>query len=110
MKPGGIESAGPTENAPELDSTKAYAPYRPCANLYLGGLRPDIQADTVRLVFSQYGEVEDVELFPKVQEQVVALLKLSNIHDASWIKENLHENLPAGLDQENGILVRFALP
>ena len=33
-----------------------------------------------------------------------------NIHDASWIKENLHENLPAGLDQENGILVRFALP
>ena len=82
----------------ELDATK---PYAACANLYIFGLRPDLQ-------FNQFGEVEDVELSPQYQGHEVALVKLSNLHQARWIRENLDGNLPQGLDQENCIHVRFA--
>lgn len=61
----------------------------------------------VRELFAQYGQVESCRVLPaKKNNKLSALVKFTNVEEATWVVENIHKTIPNGLEEP--ISVRYA--
>jgi len=77
-------------------------------NIWVGDLPPQIQQPDLMQIFEQYGTVVSVRQLPPKQEgqNSCAMVRFETVEMAKWVVENLHGNIPQGL--ENPIITRFA--
>lgn len=80
----------------------------PSDNLFICGLPLDTNEDKLRKVFNEYGIVTTMRLLPDVagKPDKSALIRMSDVNQASWMVDNLNGNIPQGLTSP--VTVRFA--
>eukprot|EP00931_Biecheleriopsis_adriatica_P036442 TRINITY_DN20996_c0_g1_i1.p1 TRINITY_DN20996_c0_g1~~TRINITY_DN20996_c0_g1_i1.p1 ORF type:complete len:526 (-),score=101.02 TRINITY_DN20996_c0_g1_i1:165-1673(-) len=79
----------------------------PSDNLYIKGLPPGITEAAVTSTFTNYGTVVQCKVMDQQQgNPCVAMVRMSSVDEAAWVKENLDGNIPHGLD--NIVSVNFA--
>eukprot|EP00927_Polykrikos_kofoidii_P021774 TRINITY_DN2051_c0_g1_i1.p1 TRINITY_DN2051_c0_g1~~TRINITY_DN2051_c0_g1_i1.p1 ORF type:complete len:676 (-),score=126.69 TRINITY_DN2051_c0_g1_i1:121-2052(-) len=71
-----------------------------CDNLYMKGLPLGIDEATIHQVFNNYGPVTSCRVLPSSPGATdsVALIRFQSVEVATWVKENLHGNVPQGFD------------
>lgn len=93
------------------DNVYAQDPNRgtaPSDNLYMRGLPPGTNEQTVMAIFGVYGTVTSVKILPPPagKSDVASLVRFATIDEAQWLVDNLNGNIPQGLSEP--INVRFA--
>jgi len=69
----------------------------PSDNLFISELPEDIDLAQVQTIFGAYGKVTSAKLLPG-QGRCAALVRFNTEDEATWIVDNLHGNIPQGLD------------
>lgn len=106
---GGFTNGGASWDAGLADDVP-----RQSDNLYVKGLPPGMSDQWLRTIFGEYGVVTSTKVLETNgrsatgQGESVALVRMANIEDASWLVDNLDGNIPQGL--ERPVMVRFADP
>lgn len=84
-------------------------PGAPSDNLFICELERDIADQTVREVFSQYGNVQTLKVMhPPNRPTSSALIRFGSVEEASSVCDLLNGFIPQGLNQ--AVSVRFANP
>eukprot|EP00931_Biecheleriopsis_adriatica_P009729 TRINITY_DN1107_c0_g1_i3.p1 TRINITY_DN1107_c0_g1~~TRINITY_DN1107_c0_g1_i3.p1 ORF type:complete len:652 (-),score=154.18 TRINITY_DN1107_c0_g1_i3:131-2059(-) len=89
---------------------QAMASGPPSEKLFVRGLPVDANEETIRFIFSQYGQVASLKLnpVPPGKTDASALIILTNLPEARWCVDNLNGNIPQGLPTP--VQVIFATP
>mmetsp|Transcript_115434 Transcript_115434/g.326255 ORF Transcript_115434/g.326255 Transcript_115434/m.326255 type:complete len:540 (+) Transcript_115434:66-1685(+) len=71
----------------------------PTDTLFVTGLPRDLNEDSVRAVFSQYGQVGSVKILPSSpgKNDIAVLLRMNTPQLAKWLVDHVHSNIPSGL-------------
>lgn len=81
----------------------------PSANLYVKGLPAGLTELEVQTLFSGYGEVCSCKVLDQgTQGCTVAMVRMVNMEDATWVVENVNGNIPDGF--QNPVQIRYADP
>jgi len=77
-------------------------------NLFVAGLPLDTTEDSLKVVFGQYGQVQQCKVLPDQvgRPDKAALVRFVSHQQARWIVENLNGNIPVGMSSP--VTVRFA--
>lgn len=77
-------------------------------NLFVTGLPLDIEEDTIKGIFSNYGAVLSVKKLGNQagKNDAAALVRMSSTEQAEWILKNVSSNIPTGL--KTPVTIRFA--
>lgn len=80
----------------------------PCDNVFIGGLPCGFTNEQITTIFTPYGAIVDCKSIPSKLPggNAAALVRFTAVETAKWVVENLHGNMPEGL--ESPITVRFA--
>merc|ERR1719277_1907746 len=82
----------------------------PSDNLYMKGLPAGSGAESVKSIFSVYGNVLSVKVLEapmgKGNGTVAALVRMSSVDEAKWLVDNVNGNIPQGLTDP--VEIKFA--
>jgi len=82
-------------------------PVEPTDNLFIAGLPVDATEDSLWQIFGQYGTVTSVKVLPSQgKPDSAALVRMSDVGQATWLVENLNGNCPLGMSVP--LTVRYA--
>ena len=73
--------------------------------LYIAGLPAQTDDDTLEQAFSAYGDVTRCKIM-HISSGCCGLINFKSRDDAQWVVENVHGNIPDGL--QTPVFVRFA--
>eukprot|EP00927_Polykrikos_kofoidii_P081459 TRINITY_DN7886_c0_g1_i1.p1 TRINITY_DN7886_c0_g1~~TRINITY_DN7886_c0_g1_i1.p1 ORF type:complete len:627 (-),score=121.24 TRINITY_DN7886_c0_g1_i1:126-1931(-) len=99
----GAKSIGKGQQAPTtspVSGASSVGEEVPCDNLYMKGLPAGIDEGTLHQVFGKYGPVSSCRVLPSAPgaSDSVALIRFNSVEVATWVKENLHGNVPEGFE------------
>jgi len=77
-------------------------------NLFVAGLPTEISEEQVKAIFNQYGLVNNVKKLPSQLSRgdCAALVRMTDVNQAKWLVDNVHNNIPSGLSTP--VQIRFA--
>lgn len=77
-------------------------------NLFVAGLPLGIEEEQIRQIFSQYGTVASVKKLPNNpgKTDCASLVRMSEVSEASWLVQNVNQNIPSGLTTP--VSIRYA--
>jgi len=80
----------------------------PSDNVWVGDLPVGTEKHDLNGIFEAYGQIVDCRMLPgrDPTSKPAAMVRFSSVDQASWVVQNLHGNVPQGLDAP--LIVRFA--
>jgi RNA recognition motif-containing protein len=80
----------------------------PSDNVWVGDLPIGMDQQTLGATFSAYGQIVDCKMLPgrDSMSKPCALIRFATVEQAAWFVENLHGNIPEGLQEP--VICRFA--
>jgi hypothetical protein len=77
-------------------------------NLYFTGLPEGFDEPSLKVILGAYGNITQCKLLPAMPgRRAAAMVRFASMDEAKWIVDNLHGNIPQGLNE--AIEVRFAI-
>mmetsp|Transcript_36049 Transcript_36049/g.54349 ORF Transcript_36049/g.54349 Transcript_36049/m.54349 type:complete len:409 (+) Transcript_36049:104-1330(+) len=99
--------------APQHHAPAGAAPWgsesAPNTNLYMKGLPNETTEGLLRSIFQPYGEVTSIKVLPSAQggiNSTAALVQMGSLTEATWLVENVNNNIPEGL--HSPIQIKYA--
>eukprot|EP00928_Gymnodinium_smaydae_P059315 TRINITY_DN425_c4_g1_i1.p1 TRINITY_DN425_c4_g1~~TRINITY_DN425_c4_g1_i1.p1 ORF type:complete len:553 (-),score=112.95 TRINITY_DN425_c4_g1_i1:186-1844(-) len=80
----------------------------PSDNLYIKGLPIESTEESLRTIFSNYGNVTSARILasPPGKMDAAALVRMQSLEEAKWLIDNVNGNIPVGLTQP--VEIRYA--
>eukprot|EP00747_Dinoflagellata_sp_TGD_P190226 gnl/TRDRNA2_/TRDRNA2_51601_c0_seq1.p1 gnl/TRDRNA2_/TRDRNA2_51601_c0~~gnl/TRDRNA2_/TRDRNA2_51601_c0_seq1.p1 ORF type:complete len:584 (-),score=123.34 gnl/TRDRNA2_/TRDRNA2_51601_c0_seq1:61-1812(-) len=82
----------------------------PSKNLFVAGLPAHADEAMVRSIFGAFGTVESCKVLPPDPRKPdrVSMVSFASASEAQWMVDNMNGSIPAGLDSQTPLVVKFA--